>query len=71
MVGFHVPKHIQKLREQQAKAREKGLMKQEPKEEEKKVTKTKKKEKKKVEKLTDEDLGAYGYEPEDHEVREE
>ena len=71
MKGFHVPKHIQKLRDEQAKARDEELMKQEPKIEVKVKKKTKKKVEKKVEKLTDEDAGAFGYEPEDHEVREE
>ena len=67
IAGFHIPKHIQALREAQAKAREKQLVPAGP--AEKKPCK--KKAKKKVTKLTDEDVGAFGYSPEDHEVREE
>ena len=65
--GFHEPKHIVALREQQAKEREK-LLKAEAKEEKKPCKKKKKKE---VPVLSDDDMGTYGYSPEDHELREE
>lgn len=66
MVGFHVPKHIKALREEQAKAREKLLKPVEPKVEKKEKKKSKKKvektEKKEVKELVDDEFGAFGYE---------
>jgi len=71
IAGFHVPKHIQALREAQAKAREKQLIKELPEKLLKEAKPCKKKKKEKVTELTDEDAGAFGFSPEDHEVREE
>ena len=63
IAGFHVPKHIQALREAQAKAREKELIKELPEKLLKEAKPCKKKKWKKVAEVTDEDLGAFGYKP--------